>query len=156
MDQKTILKISAERFEKRTAVMCKKSEVYSVGGKDKLRNFKDAAFLLDCTAEEALLGFVTKHIIALKDVIQSGKIPDNKWIDEYLGDIHNYMDLLECLWEEEKAQESDDTELINWGTFFVAKECDENIEEVREKTDTVPEDIREIKWDLDPQIEMSE
>ena len=121
MDQKTILKISADRFAERTTLMCKKSKVYSVGGKDKLRTFKDAAYLLDRTAEEILLGFVTKHIIALKDVVLSRKIPDDKWIGEYLGDIHNYMDLLECLWKEERCGSKSEISL-DWESCCIAEE----------------------------------
>ena len=52
------------------------------------------------TPQSALWSMVSKHIIAVRDMILSGKVPSEKWIEEYLGDIHNYMFLLEAIWRE--------------------------------------------------------
>jgi len=67
--------------------------------KDRLKNFKDAANLIECSNEEALLGFVAKHIIALKDFIHDQSafnITREQW-DEKIGDIIAYMVLLDGL-----------------------------------------------------------
>jgi len=71
---------------------------------DRLRNFKDAANFLGYSDEEALLGFVTKHIIALKDFIHldaagDDSITKEQW-NEKIGDIINYMILLKALLRE--------------------------------------------------------
>jgi len=63
---------------------------------DRLKNFKDAAEFLECTPEEALFGFVAKHIIALKDFIKH-ETYSRKQIDEKIGDIICYMVLLDGL-----------------------------------------------------------
>jgi len=43
-----------------------------------------------------------KASIAAPDMVNSGEIPSQKWIAGYLGDIHNYMFLLEAIFEEER------------------------------------------------------
>ena len=73
-------------------------------GKDRLSNFKDAAALLGETPEQALLGFVTKHIIALKDFVNSAEIQNIPYpvFEEKFGDIICYMVLLDGLIQERK------------------------------------------------------
>jgi hypothetical protein len=76
-------------------------------GQDRLQNFKDTALMNGCTPEQALWGFVSKHIIALKDFIQSPgmqNIPYSFW-SEKLGDIRNYMVLLDALITERTKDE---------------------------------------------------
>ncbi len=64
---------------------------------DRLKNFKDAALLNDVTPEQALWGFVTKHIVALKDFIKfPDKVTRTQW-EEKIGDIICYMILLEAI-----------------------------------------------------------
>ncbi len=71
--------------------------------KDRLKNFKDAGDFQEETPERALLGMVSKHIIALKDFIldlDAGKLrPMSQW-QEKTRDIINYMILLEGLLKE--------------------------------------------------------
>jgi len=67
---------------------------------DRLSNFKKAAKLVNCTPEKALSGFVAKHIIALMDFIDDidkGIVQTQDRWDEKIGDIINYMILLEAL-----------------------------------------------------------
>jgi len=75
-----------------------KADEYARG--DRLSNFKKAASLLGCTPERALLGFVTKHIVALADFVndlEAGECqPMSRWTEK-TGDIANYMILLEAL-----------------------------------------------------------
>ena len=73
-------------------------------GTDRLSNFKKAARFRSTTPEDALMGFVIKHIIALQDFIERekqlpgrvGNISNEQW-DEKIFDICNYMLLLKCL-----------------------------------------------------------
>lgn len=48
---------------------------------------------------------VSKHIIAVRDKICSGQVPTRSWITDYLGDIHNYLYLLEAVWQEQADKE---------------------------------------------------
>jgi hypothetical protein len=86
------------------AVLDAKGKIYAVDN-DRLSNFRGVGDMNDESPQEALWGMVSKHIIATRDTVKSGKVPTKKWITEYLGDIHNYMHLLEGIWEEQRCQE---------------------------------------------------
>lgn len=105
MNQTDFMKLVAERKEKCHSVLNAKGIIYAVGD-DRLSNFKSVGNMNNKTPQEALWGMVSKHIIAARDMIDSGEIPTEKWISEYLGDIHNYMYLLEGVWEEQRCQEA--------------------------------------------------
>ena len=68
MNNEDFTKLVNETCDEIKATLIKKGSEYSPNS-DRLQNFKDAAKFLDETNEMALLGFVTKHIIALKDFI---------------------------------------------------------------------------------------
>ncbi len=87
-------------------VMTIKSTLASKGdeyapGVDRLSNFKIAAILQKETPEEALLGMVAKHIVALCDFIKSHETRYDRY-DEKLTDIINYCILLDGLLGEKK------------------------------------------------------
>ena len=67
---------------------------------DRLLNFKLAATLQRCTPEQALLGFVAKHIVSVYDTINRGYKRDETYWKEKLGDIINYCILLSALIKE--------------------------------------------------------
>ena len=81
-----------------------KGEIYATRD-DRLHNFNDVGAMNGVTPQEALWGMVSKHIIATKDMAKSEELPTEKWITEYLGDIHNYMYLLEAIWEDIREAE---------------------------------------------------
>lgn len=90
--------LAKNRLNKTLKVLCTKSMEYSTNS-DKLHNFKKAAALRDKTPEEALMGMVTKHWVAIDDFVQQiEKHPrDYSQWDEKIGDIIVYMILLEWL-----------------------------------------------------------
>lgn len=93
-----------KRKERISLILSSKAVEYARG--DRLSNFKEAAEFLHCTPEKALLGFVTKHMIALRDFVEDlekGHCASGEQWDEKLGDIINYMILLEALLEERQA-----------------------------------------------------
>ena len=95
-------RVLAKTHARMDKVLRSKAAEYAHGG-DRLSNFKDAAAMNGCTPEQALWGFVTKHIIALKDFIKSGETrPLEQW-EEKIGDIQNYMVLLEALLSERRG-----------------------------------------------------
>jgi len=90
--------IVANRCTEINRILGKKAEEYARG--DRLSNFKKAAKLVNCTPERALFGFVAKHIIALMDFIDDidkGVVQTQDRWNEKIGDIINYMILLEAL-----------------------------------------------------------
>ena len=89
-----------KRCETIKSILSEKAAQYARG--DRLSNFKKIAAFRHKTPEEALMGLVVKHIVALDDFVQDlpGKnMPLEQW-KEKIGDIINYMILLEALVEE--------------------------------------------------------
>lgn len=77
-------------------VLVEKAKEYAADG-DRMHNFYKAAHIDDETPEQALWGFLKKHIISLADMVKSGKdYPLAVW-DEKLGDFLNYGYLLKAL-----------------------------------------------------------
>jgi hypothetical protein len=74
---------------------------------DRLRNFKDAANFNDTTTLMALWGFVTKHIIAIKEFIIRDSldepVTEEQW-NEKIYDIIRYMVLLKALLVERREE----------------------------------------------------
>jgi hypothetical protein len=93
-------KILNERLFKIKEVLANKAKEYS-SDKDRLHNFKEASKFLNCTPEKALLGFLTKHLVSVIDMINnSNVIYDEAIINEKIGDCINYFILLEALMKE--------------------------------------------------------
>jgi len=99
MNQDTLMNIIKQRHQACLSTLDYKSTIYSPRN-DRLSNFKDVASMNQTTPQSALWSMVSKHIIAVRDMILSGKVPSGQWIEEHLGDIHNYMFLLEAIWRE--------------------------------------------------------
>ena len=99
MNQDTLMNIIKQRHQACLSILDHKSTIYS-SQNDRLSNFKDVASMNQTTPQSALWSMVSKHIIAVRDMILSDKVPSEQWIEEYLGDIHNYMFLLEAIWRE--------------------------------------------------------
>lgn len=92
-------KLAEARFEKCLEVLNRKSEEY-MRNDDKLHNFKRAGQLLGVIPEEALLGMATKHIVSIIDMVRDvseGRKVTQDLVDEKIGDVINYMVLLEGL-----------------------------------------------------------
>ena len=99
MTNKDFLETIEERHRQCLSTLEFKSSIYA-SDNDRLSNFKDVAAMNNVSSQEALWGMVSKHIVAVKNQTKSGHIPTKKWIKEYLGDIINYMYLLEATWKE--------------------------------------------------------
>ncbi len=106
MNRKEFSKILNGRIRTCKNILEHKADVYAAGS-DRLSNFKDAGRLLSCTPERALQGFMTKHIVALNDFI--AQLDNNivsplaEW-EEKIGDIINYLILLEALVKEKHPE----------------------------------------------------
>lgn len=83
-----------ETFESTRKVLASKGEEYAGDSSSRFHNFEIAAALNRELPEEALWGFVTKHIVSLSDMVV---IPEHATLaawDEKIGDVINYMILL--------------------------------------------------------------
>lgn len=104
MNNKEFTKIVENRCEAIKACLIRKGEEYS-SNEDRLHNFFEAAKLMRTTPEEALLGFLTKHLVSIIDIIKNvekGKIPTEETVSEKLMDAENYLILLEALLTERR------------------------------------------------------
>ena len=80
-------------------LLVKKGEEYSAGNTDRLHSFKRAASLQKCTPKQALFGMLTKHLISVSDMCQSGWYSDSLW-QEKITDSINYLLILRALTKE--------------------------------------------------------
>ena len=93
MNQEEFEAVFEETVEKCRSVLVYKAKEYAVDG-DRMHNFKKAAAVIGGTPEQALWGFLTKHLVSLSDMVASGEnFSDGLW-DEKLGDALNYLFLL--------------------------------------------------------------
>jgi len=92
--------IVRERINSINTSLIVKGNEYAPQG-DRLGNFKCGGVFNHETPERYLLGLVSKHIIALRDFIYEldtgGTTRDKPQWNEKIGDIINYMILLEGL-----------------------------------------------------------
>lgn len=69
--------------------------------KDRLAHFKRAARLTNKTPAEALWGIAIKHLLSVIDMVEGRTEPNSLMIDEKIGDMINYLILLEAILKEE-------------------------------------------------------
>ena len=63
------------------------------------RNFDEAAggFSLHSTSSEVLWSYMTKHLVSIKDIVADNKPVDTTIVSEKIGDVINYLILLEAM-----------------------------------------------------------
>jgi len=63
------------------------------------RNFDEAAggLSLHGTSSEVLWSYMTKHLVSLKDIVADNKPVDTAVVSEKIGDVINYLILLEAM-----------------------------------------------------------
>lgn len=89
-------KVVEEQLVRIADVLVKKAAEYNLDT-DRMSAFKHAAALSKETPEQALFGFMLKHIISITDMINSGKTyPEELW-NKKITDICNYLILLQGL-----------------------------------------------------------
>lgn len=94
-------KIVAERVQTIWTTLKIKGEEYS-DEEDRLENFKQAGKLQQSSPEQALLGFVAKHVVAIYSFADTDATAE-QW-EEKITDIINYMILLDALLQERGAK----------------------------------------------------
>lgn len=89
-------KVVEDQLDRIRNVLVKKAAEYNLDD-DRLSVFKHTAALLNTTPEQALLGFMSKHIISMVDMINSREAYSEELWQEKLTDINNYSILLQGL-----------------------------------------------------------
>ncbi len=79
--------------------LLKKAEHYATD-QDRMVNFNQAAGLNDSSAEEALWGMLTKHLVSVSTMVIFPDSYNKKIWREKLGDSLNYLFLLSAMVEE--------------------------------------------------------
>lgn len=89
------------RINKIREVLAKKSSEYADGTADKLYNFKRASKIGNCTNRKALAGMMLKHETSVWDIIENVRPVTEEVLSEKIGDMINYLILLEAMVLEE-------------------------------------------------------
>jgi hypothetical protein len=100
MKVKDFEKLLDERVEKIRSTLTKKSAEYADGSDDKLYNFKRAARISGDTVQKTLAGMMLKHEVSVWDIIDEKRPFTIEMIDEKIGDMINYLILLEAVLKE--------------------------------------------------------
>lgn len=112
-----------QQVERCREVLVKKAEEYATDV-DRLHNFKAAAGFNSTTPQVALWGMLTKHLVSLSDMINSGEKYSRELWQEKIGDSLNYLFLLNALVEEQLAVEANFE--ATWLSNFSDKKGDIN------------------------------
>jgi hypothetical protein len=105
--------MTAARMLQQEITLAGKGNTYSAEG-DRLYNFYAGAAELGISPEQYLFTLVTKHLVTIRVMVKNVETegtPPDKWIDEYLGDVINYMLLLEGLLRDRREREEQDGRL---------------------------------------------
>lgn len=98
MTEKEFQDVLTTRLTKIKETLSSKAEEYATDN-DKLHNFNVGARLTGQTREKVLWGFAIKHYISFLDILDSldkGKLPTETLVDEKIGDLINYLVLVEA------------------------------------------------------------
>lgn len=99
MNAREFKKLVKESQKRTHNTLLEKGEEYSRDG-NRLHNFYRAAAMNGQTPQQALWGMLSKHIISVKDMVDNtadATYPTEDQIDEKIGDMINYLHLLEGL-----------------------------------------------------------
>ena len=99
MNHREFKKLVKARQKHTNDTLIVKGLEYSRNG-DRLYNFYRVAAMNEETPEQSLWGMLSKHIVSIQDMIDNtehGECPTKAQIDEKIGDMINYMHLLEGL-----------------------------------------------------------
>ena len=91
-----------KRLSKIESVLGNKAREYSFGD-DRLHNFSVAARIKGETKAKALWGMAAKHLVSVVDLVEGRLKPTEAMVDEKIGDLINYLILLEAVLKEKPA-----------------------------------------------------
>lgn len=82
-------------------ILLQRNGNYAKGSDDALHNFTAGAAIADCTPAQAAWGYVTKHLVALRDKIQRNDFSNIDDLEEKCCDIINYIAIIYAIGIEE-------------------------------------------------------
>lgn len=82
-----------------------KNAKYATDG-DRLHNFVAGGDVMGGTAAQACWGYLTKHLVALRDKVERNDFSDREDLKEKCQDAINYIVFLWCIGNEERAKEA--------------------------------------------------
>ena len=85
-------------------VLIAKNSNYSKGDTDALHNFVAGAAIAVCTPAQAARGYVTKHLVALRDKIQRNDFSNVDDLEEKCCDIINYTAIIYAIGIDENSK----------------------------------------------------
>jgi hypothetical protein len=91
------------RLTKCQEVLGSKAGEYAYNG-DRLHNFRVAAQMNNEPMAKALWGMATKHLVSVQDLVKGLLAPTQHNVDEKIGDMINYLILLEAVLQECQEQ----------------------------------------------------
>jgi len=99
MKTEVFQKLLERRIGKIQETLSSKAKEYAT--EDRLHSFKVAARLQNTNQATALWGMSTKHLVSVIDMVDGVQVPTKHKIDEKIGDLINYLILLEAALIEE-------------------------------------------------------
>lgn len=85
---------------------------------DALHNFRAGGDILGGTPAQACWGYLTKHLVALRDMVERDDFANREDFLEKCQDSINYIRFLWCI-----GNEAIDQDAVGKGVVYVCKEC---------------------------------
>ena len=101
----------------------KKNEKYSLGG-DPIHNFTSGADIMGDTPAKTCWGYMTKHLVALRDMVDRNDFSDREDFLEKCQDTINYIRFLWVLGNEKLTNDLSDREVDDEVENFMARDPD--------------------------------
>lgn len=121
---------------------------------DSLHNFNSGGEIFGGTAAQACWGYLTKHLVALRDMVQRNDFHNRADLLEKCQDSINYIRFLWCIANEEMEKYTVDRNDLNRDFTLYCKLCDEHFS----SNDTMDLPINHliIKHGIEPSIALTE
>ena len=85
-------------------ILLQRNSNYAKGSDDALHNFTAGAAIAGCTPAQAAWGYVTKHLVALRDKIQRNDFSNVDDLEEKCCDIINYTAIIYAIGIDENSK----------------------------------------------------
>ena len=85
-------------------ILLQRNGNYAKGSDDALHNFTAGAAIAGCTPAQAAWGYVTKHLVALRDKIQRNDFSNVDDLEEKCCDIINYTAIIYAIGIDENSK----------------------------------------------------
>lgn len=107
MDSKTFEELLKELDGNSLKTLTEKNTRYSADTVDALHNFRSGADIMGGTPAQACWGYLTKHLVALRDMVERNDFSNREDFLEKCQDSINYIRFLWCIGNDEECTEKD-------------------------------------------------